>query len=527
LIKKKMNSNFAEIERFKKELALSRQGVVDSELLLQQTRRNYETLFNSTKEFHFVTDKAGNILFANSTARERLNYNETELNSMTFGNIHPESGRNEAVRILQSIPDGSETICKIPLKTRDGIEIPVETRLTHGVWNGQSSVFAVCTDVTQQRTAEHILQVSEKKYRTILNASPDGMILIDLDGVITEISELGLELLGAQKRDEMIGLDFARFVPKENESVIIEMIEKTISDGLTQNMEVIIKKKNQSLFPGELSSTLIQGPDGSPLSFMILLRDITQRKKAEAKQLHADRMANLGEMASGIAHEINQPLNIISMIFDKILFDSARSNRVDIDFIKEKSDRIFENITRIRNIIDHIRAFSRSHDDYVLSTFNINLAIENAVSMITEQFKYLGITLNLNLERELPEICGNTFKFEQVIVNLLVNAKDAILEKKNAAKEYADPEICITTWHDFNSITVTVTDNGIGIKEEDINNVILPFYTTKAEGKGTGLGLSICYQIIKEMSGTIDIISSRSTGTEIEITIDIRNHKNN
>ena len=163
--------------------------------------------------------------------------------------------------------------------------------------------------------------------------------------------------------------------------------------------------------------------------------------------MHADRMANLGEMASGIAHEINQPLNIISMVLDKILFETARNEKVEIEFIKEKADKIFENIIRIRNIIDHIRAFSRSHDDYVLSEFNVNASIENGVSMITEQFKHLGIGLDLKLGEQIPPLVGNTYKFEQVIVNLLTNAKDAVIEKKNKDSEFVQMVVGINSFH--------------------------------------------------------------------------------
>jgi PAS domain S-box-containing protein len=372
---------------------------------------------------------------------------------------------------------------------------------------------------------EHKLQVSETKYRTLLNASPDGMLLIDLNGIITEVSEIGLELFGAESRGAMIGREISYFVPPEERITITEIMEKTIYEGLTQNIEVVIRKKNRSLFPGELSATLIQGADGTPLSFMIIVRDISQRKKAETQQLHADRMANLGEMASGIAHEINQPLNIISMVLDKILFNPSGSQNIDVEFIRKKFERIFENITRIRNIIDHIRAFSRNHDDYVLSVFNINEAVDNAVSMITEQFKHLGIGLLLNLNKDIPVIYGNTYKFEQVIVNLLVNAKDAVLEKKSLGEEYEGMKIEIRSFKADNALIVEVEDNGIGIRDDDISNVILPFYTTKGEGKGTGLGLTICYQIIKEMNGVIEIISSRSSGTKIRITIDLKNQK--
>jgi PAS domain S-box-containing protein len=369
------------------------------------------------------------------------------------------------------------------------------------------------------------LKKGEEKYRTMLNASPDGIILIDPKGVIKEVSEVGLKLFGAETLVEMVGKKISHFVRSEENKTISEMIEKTMNYGLIQNVEIGIKKKNQSLFPGELSSTLINGPDGIPPSLMIIVRDISQRKKTETKQLHADRMVTLGEMASGIAHEINQPLNIISLVLDKILFEIVRNEKIDIGFLKEKSDKIFENIFRIRNIIDHIRAFSRSHDDYVLAAFSINSSIENAVSMITQQYKHMGISLDLSLDDGIPQIIGNTYKFEQVIVNLLANAKDAVVEKKTKYQEYTQMNVGIKSYQESNSIIVEISDNGIGINEDDLNNVMLPFYTTKEEGKGTGLGLSICYQIIKEMGGTIDIISNKESGTIIKLELEIQKKK--
>ena len=245
----------------------------------------------------------------------------------------------------------------------------------------------------------------------------------------------------------------------------------------------------------------------------------------ETKQIHADRMANLGEMASGIAHEINQPLNIISMVLDKILFETAKTKTINIEFLKAKSDKIFENIIRIRNIIDHVRAFSRSHDDYLLTAFDVNNSIENATSMIIEQFKHLGINLFLNLDKRIPQIVGNTYKLEQVIVNLLTNAKDAVIEKRNMQEGFTDLMVNIQTYQENQNLIIEITDNGIGVENEDLHNIMLPFYTTKEEGKGTGLGLSICYQIIREMKGNIDIISNKYNGTTIKLVLGIQQEK--
>jgi PAS domain S-box-containing protein len=281
-----------------------------------------------------------------------------------------------------------------------------------------------------RKLAEQAMRISDEKYRTMLNSSPDGILLINMKGIITEVSEIGMELFGVDTKDDLAGNDLFQFVPPDDQNTLKEIIEKTMNEGLAQNIGLKFRKKNQSVFAGETSATLIQGPDGVPVAFMIIIRDISPRKKLETKQGHADRMANLGEMASGIAHEINQPLNIISMVMDKILFESAKTETIDIDFLRNKSDKIFENITRIRNIIDQIRAFSRSHDGYVLSAFNINTSIGNATSMIAEQFKHLGIKLMLQLEKKNSPLFGNSIKFEQVIVNLLLNAKDAVIDNR-------------------------------------------------------------------------------------------------
>ncbi len=376
-------------------------------------------------------------------------------------------------------------------------------------------------DITDRKNEEIAIKVSEEKYRTILNASPDGILLINLKGIITEVSEIGLELFGADDRNDLIGKNISRFIPTNERNSVKEIFEKTMSEGLVQNYNLKIRKKNQTVFPSETSVTLIQDTEGIPLSYMVIIRDISQRMKIETKQIHADRMANLGEMASGIAHEINQPLNIISMVMDRVLFETTKAQKIDNEFLKTKSNKIFENILRIRNIIDHIRAFSRTHDDYILTAFDVNASIENAVSMISEQFKHLGVNLTIELDKRISQILGNTFKFEQVIINLLVNAKDAVVEKKKTADESFELQIGIRSYQLNQSLIVEVSDNGSGISESDISNIILPFYTTKEEGKGTGLGLSICYQIIKEMNGSIDITSNAVDGTKFKIVFDV------
>jgi PAS domain S-box-containing protein len=421
--------------------------------------------------------------------------------------IHPQDVDIFRESLDNNLDDGSSPVLEYRVIHKDGSvhHIFATGRMQFNKAGKPVKSFGTAQDITERKMAEQAITVSEEKYKTMLNASPDGILLLDLNGKITEVSEIGLEIFGADSRDDIVGKEFHQFVQAGESQNLRDIFVKTMNEGLAQNFELTVKKKNQSVFASEISTTLIQGHGGTPLSYMIIIRDISRRKKLETKQIHADRMANLGEMASGIAHEINQPLNTISLVMDNILYETAKEEPIAKEYLKKKTDRIFENITRIRNIIDHVRAFSRNQDDYILTGFDVNLTIRDAASMISEQFNHLAINLNLDLQDNLPSLTGNTYKFEQVILNLLSNAKDALLEKKSFLSEPYEMFIVVKSYQKNQQVVVEMIDNGIGISDDDIDNIMLPFYTTKDAGKGTGLGLSISYQIIKEMNGTIEI----------------------
>ena len=137
--------------------------------------------------------------------------------------------------------------------------------------------------------------------------------------------------------------------------------------------------------------------------------------------------------------------------------------------------------------------------------------------MFREQFKHMGIAMHVSLSKQLPSLTGNIYQFEQVIMNLLNNAKDAVLERKALEDEDFVPEIDIKTFKKRNRIHVEIIDNGVGVEEDKINEIMIPFFSTKEEGKGTGLGLSISYQIVKDMGGEIHIKSSTMSHTKFSL----------
>jgi PAS domain S-box-containing protein len=487
---------------------------------LKKNEEQFRSLVYNSSELMLLMDLEGITIYISPQCQQITGYPESKfLNKKMPEIIHPEDV-TQVQKSWETIVYKGENLYNLEYRIIDNESKVRWLSHTATVVRTDDKVIgiqSIIRDITSPKMAEQALKVSEEKYRTMLNASPDGILITNLKGIITEVSEIGLQLFGTNNPGDLIGKHFLRFVPPEEKGTVKEIIEKTMNEGLSQNIEIMARKKHLGLFLCETSSTLIQGPDGAPFSFMIIIRDISSRKKLEKKQIHADRMASLGEMASGIAHEINQPLNTISFVVDNIIMELSNLSNDQKSYINRKTDKIFDNISRIRNIIDHVRAFSRSHDDFILSSFKINDSIKNAVSLISEQFRHLGINLQLILERDI--------KFEQVILNMLSNAKDALLEKANILSAPYEMKMSIKSFYENQNVIVEITDNGTGINDEDIEHITLPFYTTKDSDKGTGLGLSISYQIIREMHGSIEISSKIFEGTTFKIILNYQENK--
>ena len=375
----------------------------------------------------------------------------------------------------------------------------------------------------KRRKAEKLLKKSEKMFRTLLNASPEAIIKLGIDFAIEDLSDITPEIFGTEKKKELRGRLFWDLVIAEEHGKIREIFKDALTNGPIRDVEATLLKKNKTTFMAEISLTLVENRHGQPGAYMVIIRDISSRKKMDVQLIHNARLVSLGEMATGIAHEINQPLNTISLTLDNFLYEVNRIESIDKNYFKVKSDKIFDNIYRIRDIIEHIRDFSRYQDDHKLAVFDLHKSIDNAISMISEEFKFRGIDLITDFEKSDSHVLGNVYKFEQVILNLLTNAKDALDEKKKTEAGDEESYVKIHTFFKDKSIYVAVEDNGNGIHSSELDKVILPFYSTKEEGKGTGLGLSISYGIVKEMNGTFEVQSKPGVGTTMLIKLPVAN----
>jgi len=169
-----------------------------------------------------------------------------------------------------------------------------------------------------------------------------------------------------------------------------------------------------------------------------------------------------------------------------------------------------------------VRTFSRDQDGYINTQFSINDSIKNAVSLVSEQYSNHGVMLQTHLDTDIEKPIGNTYKFEEVILNFLSNGLHAVESKREQGNKNYYPQIEIHTSQQNDTIFVKIKDNGCGIPEHILGKIMQPFFTTKEEGKGTGLGLSIAFGIIKDMKGNIDISSNEGVGTNVTISIPVK-----
>jgi len=380
------------------------------------------------------------------------------------------------------------------------------------------------------------LQESEEKYRTLVNSIQSPVCAIGRSFEVLYCNEEFGDVYHTESRN-LVGVDLRNI----DAGFDGEWILQGANEVLLTNTPLQKEGHNGSQ---DLLARIYPTPSG----VLLIFNDITERKKNERelfelnnyleqrvsnellkkeKQremlIQKSKLESLGKLSAGIAHEINQPLSGISMGLDNVLFKMKQGN-LDNRYLNSKIDSFFEDISRIRQIIQHIRIFSREQKDVISSRVDLNETIKNALSMVKTQYGNHHIDLVLNLAENSCFTVGNKYRIEQVLLNLLSNAKDAVEEKAEAAdcKDDYIKKIELTSFSKDKKSYILIKDNGIGIEEGDIEHIFEPFYTTKDEESGTGLGLSIVYGILEEMKANLKVRSEVGNFTEmiLEMPID-------
>jgi C4-dicarboxylate-specific signal transduction histidine kinase len=233
----------------------------------------------------------------------------------------------------------------------------------------------------------------------------------------------------------------------------------------------------------------------------------------ETQLIQAGKMTTLGVMAAGMAHEINQPLNVIQICADYFLKMLKRGQPIPDQDLESLARDISANVQRATNVIRHVRDFARQ-SEVVRGQININAPIKDVFKVLGHQLKTHEIKVELNLDPAIAPILAEHNRLEQVFINLVSNAIDAMDERSSQADTTDAPKILrIETYSADNFVVAKVADTGMGMNQETQGKIFEPFFTTKKVGKGTGLGTSISYGIIKDYEGTIQVTSQLGQGT--------------
>jgi PAS domain S-box-containing protein len=412
-------------------------------------------------------------------------------------------------------------------------------------------------EIRNRHEAEDALKLIQTRMEAFFETSHDTIYTLDSEGRFTSINSAGVRLFGMESQTRIIGRMFQEFTTKTDSHMFFN--ERILRTGFIDDYEIMIKRPNGDSVYCLESAHAVMGSDGNIVEIQGSIKDISERiknekalwsmnfelskvnqelKTAQSVIVQQEKLASIGQLAAGIAHEINNPLGFLKSnqkmlktyftdcieLLDRLRETNpqigAEYENKNIDYVVTEAKNIFgesdEGFERIRTIVSHLMAFSRSSsaDDFEL--YDVNAGIEATLSVARNELKYVAdVTKQFGA---LPVIEAKKGEINQVILNILVNASQAIASQKREGKG----NITIETRATEKTIVISIGDDGPGIPKEIQSRIFDPFFTTKEPGKGTGLGLSISYDIIvTKHGGTLKVESESGKGARFTITLPI------
>jgi two-component system, NtrC family, sensor kinase len=413
-------------------------------------------------------------------------------------------------------------------------------------------------ETRNRKDAEMLLAKNEERLRNIFEGSRDMIYSTNALDIITSVNMAGATLLGYASMHEMLGKPFSDFVHNPDDRAYF--LERITSDGYIDDYEIVFKKYDgTSIFCLETAHTLKDG-SGTIIEIQGSIKDISSRienerklwkmnleiaeanlnlQKTQAIMVQHEKLASIGQLAAGVAHEINNPIGFLksnNMMLEKYFgkiekywseflasrkpsdMDPSRITMMNKIFTEAKA--IFtegqDGFDRIIKIVGSLKNFSRVDSQAAMTSFDLNAGIESTLVVAWNEIKYVS-ELRKNLG-EIPPIIANGGELNQVILNIIVNAAQAMGNPPREGKGLIE----VSTRLEGDNVFLTIHDNGPGIPKDILNKVFDPFFTTKEPGKGTGLGLSISYDIIvNKHGGSIWAESEPGTGTTFFISLPV------
>lgn len=495
--------------------------LVLAEYRVRESEQRFQMLATASPAGVFYVDVEGVCQFVNEAFATIIGVPAEALqNTLWYRTVHHEDIGHFEDQWHATVSDAAAFRAELQFAHPDGNLVWAEINASPhcGADGNLLGYLGTAINIEDRKSVERELHEVEARATAVLDNAPAAIYVKDTAGRylkmnnrFKEVFEVGDDALG-KTDDELFSSKIAE-VLKKNDSIVLT------SKTPTEEEETIILKNGSRTF---LTSRIpLYDIGDESYAVCAISTDITERKMTEAQLLHSSKMASIGSMSAGIAHELSQPLHIMSMIADNKIIE-FEEGEADLSSFYKSLKTVSEQCRRMAQTIMHMSVFSRI-DDVEHTLFAVRPALKQTISLLKKPFMAEGIALKINLPMDCGYALGHHSQFEQVIINLLTNARDAM---KDSAVETANdiPEIKLSCTPNLENQTVEISieDQGPGIPDRVMSRIFDPFYTTKEPGKGTGLGLAICMGIVNSMGGVMKAANTAS-GAQFTISLPLRN----
>jgi two-component system NtrC family sensor kinase len=356
-----------------------------------------------------------------------------------------------------------------------------------------------------ERRSEQIAAARDL-FDRVIETLNEALFVADPSGHITRVNRAALELIFRSEED-VIGRPLAEFWEDSTLPMTPSLILARNPTGRFGPIAAGLREENGACIPVSLSCAIVRDPNGKITGVLVVARDMRETRQLEQQLVQSGKLAAVGELAAGIAHELNQPLQIIRGFAEMISMCYPAGQSVD-ELLLDDVRKILEGTDRMMRIINHLRVFARqSAREHV--PIHLNEVVEDALLFVEQQMRNHNIDVVSQLDSNLPRVKADPHEIEQVLLNLFSNARDAMP---------GGGSLTIRTETRGAGVVLSVEDTGTGIPNEILARIFEPFFTTKKAGQGTGLGLSISYSIIKKHGGELRVESGTDRGARFTVT---------
>lgn len=465
----------------------------------REAERKYRELFDSIQEGLFFATPDGRFLDVNDAMVRMLGYASREelLRADVSPHLYPAPAARE--RFLHELAArGVLRNYEETLRRKDGALLHTLQNIT-AVRDAQGRIAQIrglMLDVTEQKSFQSQLQRERDFNQKILNTTQSMILVLDTAGLISYANRRCYE--AGYRENELIGHRLVDWVEPSHRKDFDGALETTANGHQVENLELQVRRSDGSMGHFSVSLSPMRDEQSTVNSVVVVMTDITDAVLLQAKLAHSERMATIGRLVSGVAHEVNNPLAAILGFTDLLLENPEvpAAAREDLQIILQETQRT-------KDIVQDLLSFARQKP-VQREPVQVNAVLRQTIKLRSYDFASHGVEVNEEFDESLAPALGDAQQLQQVFLNILNNAYDAVQETGRRGR------ITIRTTRGGNSAQVVVSDNGTGIA--DPQHIFDPFYTTKKPGKGTGLGLSICYGIVRAHGGEIQCWNNAEGG---------------